>query len=143
MIDQYKYTWKMIKPLIPIIFLALWVILFEDKIWPDWENELPVKIFSKGELQWEFDMDSELAKENYRFEFIVLGPVKVKCYEMLRNVTKFYRISVSPVNLRHYLTSCPNRLALGAPEESVKTRWYCERASPIHRAQASDVAESD
>ena len=56
----------MIKPLIPIIFLALWVILFEDKIWPDWENEVPVKIFSKGELQWEFDMDSELAKENYR-----------------------------------------------------------------------------
>ena len=73
MIDQYKYTWKMIKPLIPIIFLALWVILFEDKIWPDWENEVPVKIFSKGELQWEFDMDSELAKENYRFEFIQLS----------------------------------------------------------------------
>ena len=63
----------MIKPLIPIIFLALWVILFEDKIWPDWENEIPVKIFSKGELQWEFDMNSELAKENYRFKFIQLS----------------------------------------------------------------------
>ena len=60
----------MIKPLIPIIFLALWVILFEDKIWPDWEDEVPVKIFSRGELQWEFDMNSELAKENYRFKFI-------------------------------------------------------------------------
>ena len=41
MIDQYKYTWKMVKPLIPIIFLAIWVVLFEDKIWPDWENEIP------------------------------------------------------------------------------------------------------
>jgi len=63
----------MIKPLIPIIFLALWVILFEDKIWPDWENEVPVKIFTKGELQWEFDMNSELAEDNYRFEFIQLS----------------------------------------------------------------------
>ena len=31
MIDQYKYTWKMVKPLIPIIFLAIWVVLFEEK----------------------------------------------------------------------------------------------------------------
>ena len=53
MIDRYKYTWKMVKPLIPIVFLALWAILFEEKIWPDWENEEPVKIFDKGELQWE------------------------------------------------------------------------------------------
>ena len=71
----------MIKPLIPIIFLALWVILFEDKIWPDWESEVPVKIFSKGELQWEFDMDSELAKENYRFEFIQLSGEAYKAIE--------------------------------------------------------------
>ena len=72
MIDQYKYTWKMVKPLIPIIFLAIWVVLFEDKIWPDWENEIPVKNFGRGEVQWEYDMNSEQAKENYRFEFIQL-----------------------------------------------------------------------
>ena len=72
MIDQYKYTWKMVKPLIPIIFLAIWVVLFEDKIWPDWENEIPVKNFGRGEIQWEYDMNSEQAKENYRFEFIQL-----------------------------------------------------------------------
>ena len=70
MIDRSKYTWKMIKPLIPIVFLALWTILFEEKIWPDWENEEPVKIFDKGELQWEHEMDPDLAKDNYRFEFI-------------------------------------------------------------------------
>ena len=58
MIDQYKYTWKMVKPLIPIIFLAIWVVLFEDKIWPDWENEIPVKSFGRGEIQWEYDMNS-------------------------------------------------------------------------------------
>ena len=71
----------MIKPLIPIIFLALWVILFEDKIWPDWENEAPVKIFSKGELQWEFDMDSDLAEDNYRFEFIQLSGTAYKAID--------------------------------------------------------------
>ena len=70
MIDQYKYTWKMVKPLIPIIFLAIWVVLFEDKIWPDWENEIPIKNFGRGEIQWEYDMNSDQAKENYRFEFI-------------------------------------------------------------------------
>tara|TARA_B110000014_G_C19847227_1_gene439116 strand:- start:41 stop:451 length:411 start_codon:yes stop_codon:yes gene_type:complete len=70
MIDQYKYTWKMVKPLIPIVFLAAWALLFEDKIWPDWENEIPIKIFQKGELQWEYEMDPDLAKENYRFEFV-------------------------------------------------------------------------
>ena len=75
MIDQYKYTWKMVKPLIPIIFLAIWVVLFEDKIWPDWENEIPVKSFGRGEIQWEYDMNSEQAKENYRFEFIQLTGV--------------------------------------------------------------------
>ena len=62
----------MVKPLIPIIFLAIWVVLFEDKIWPDWENEIPVKNFGRGEIQWEYDMNSEQAKENYRFEFIQL-----------------------------------------------------------------------
>jgi len=72
MIDQYKYTWKMVKPLIPIVFLAAWALLFEDKIWPDWENEKPIKIFEKGELQWEHEMDPDLAKENYRFEFVQL-----------------------------------------------------------------------
>jgi len=70
MIDQYKYTWKMVKPLIPIVFLAAWVFLFEKKIWPDWENEIPIKIFEKGELQWEYEMDPDLAKKNYRFEFV-------------------------------------------------------------------------
>ena len=70
MIDQYKYTWKMVKPLIPIFFLAAWAFLFEDKIWPDWENEEPVKIFEKSELQWEYEMDPDLAMENYRFEFV-------------------------------------------------------------------------
>ena len=70
MIDRYKYTWKMVKPLIPIIFLAMWAILFEDKIWPDWENEEAIKFFDKGELQWEHEMDPELAKDSYRFEFI-------------------------------------------------------------------------
>ena len=70
MIDQYKYTWKMVKPLIPIVFLAAGALLFEEKIWPDWENEKPIKIFEKGELQWEHEMDPDLAKENYRFEFV-------------------------------------------------------------------------
>ncbi len=70
MIDRSKYTWKMVKPLIPIVFLALWAILFEEKIWPDWENEEPVKIFDRGELQWEHEMDPDLAEDNYRFEFI-------------------------------------------------------------------------
>ena len=42
MIDQYKYTWKMVKPLIPIVFLAAWARLIEDKIWTDWENEKPI-----------------------------------------------------------------------------------------------------
>ena len=65
----------MVKPLIPIIFLAIWVVLFEDKIWPDWENEIPIKIFGRGEIQWEYDMNSEQAKENYRFEFIQLTGV--------------------------------------------------------------------
>ena len=60
----------MVKPLIPIVFLAAWALLFEDKIWPDWENEKPIKIFEKGELQWEHEMDPDLAKENYRFEFV-------------------------------------------------------------------------
>jgi hypothetical protein len=75
MIDQYKYTWKMVKPLIPIIFLAIWVVLFEEKIWPDWENEIPAKSFGRGEIQWEYDMNSEQAKENYRFEIIQLTGV--------------------------------------------------------------------
>ena len=70
MIDRSKYTWKMVKPLIPIVFFALWAILFEEKIWPDWEKEEPVKIFDKGELQWEHEMDPDLAEDNYRFEFI-------------------------------------------------------------------------
>ena len=70
MIDQYKYTWKMVKPLIPIVFFAAWALLFEEKIWPDWENEKPIKIFEKGELQWEYEMDPDLAKEKYRFEFV-------------------------------------------------------------------------
>ena len=70
MIDRSKYTWKMIKPLIPIVFFAMWAILFEEKIWPDWENEKPVKNFEKGELQWEYEMDADLAESNYRFEFI-------------------------------------------------------------------------
>ena len=55
----------MVKPLIPIIFLAMWAILFEDKIWPDWENEEAIKFFDKGELQWEHEMDPELAKDSY------------------------------------------------------------------------------
>ena len=70
MIDQYKYTWKMVKPLIPIFFLAAWAFLFEEKIWPDWENEEPIKIFEKSELQWEYEMDPDLAMENYHFEFV-------------------------------------------------------------------------
>ena len=70
MIDRSKYTWKMVKPLIPIVFFAMWAILFEEKIWPDWENEKPVKNFDKGELQWEYEMDPDLARDNYRFEFI-------------------------------------------------------------------------
>ena len=70
MIDRYKYTWKMVKPLIPIVFLAIWAILFEDKIWPDWENEEPIRIFEKGELQWEYDMDSEISNDTYRFQFV-------------------------------------------------------------------------
>ena len=59
----------MVKPLIPIIFLAMWAILFEDKIWPDWENEEAIKFFDKGELQWEHEMLPELAKDSYRFDF--------------------------------------------------------------------------
>ena len=70
MIDQYKYTWKMVKPLIPIFFLAAWAFFFEEKIWPDWENEEPIKTFEKSELQWEYEMDPDLAMENYRFEFV-------------------------------------------------------------------------
>ena len=70
MIDRSKYTWKMVKPLIPIVFFGLWAILFEEKIWPDWENEKPVKNFEKGELQWEYEMDADLAESNYRYEFI-------------------------------------------------------------------------
>ena len=61
MIDQYKYTWKMVKPLIPIIFLAIWVVLFEDKIWPDWENEIPIKNFGRGEIQRDYEMNSDHA----------------------------------------------------------------------------------
>ena len=65
----------MVKPLIPIIFLAIWVVLFEDKIWPDWENEIPIKNFGRGEIQWENDMNTEQAKENYRFEINQLAAV--------------------------------------------------------------------
>ena len=60
----------MVKPLIPIVFLAIWAILFEDKIWPDWENEEPIRIFEKGELQWEYDMDPEISNDTYRFQFV-------------------------------------------------------------------------
>ena len=63
----------MVKPLIPIIFLALWVILFEEKIWPDWENEIPIKTFSKGALQWEYAMDPNIANNNYRFQFVAFS----------------------------------------------------------------------
>ena len=65
----------MVKPLIPIIFLAIWAVLFEDKIWPDWENEIPVKNFERGEIQWEYDMNSEQSKEKYLFKFIQLTGV--------------------------------------------------------------------
>ena len=70
MIDRYKYTWKMVKPLIPIAFLAIWAVLFEEKIWPNWEKEKPVKIFKKSELQWEYAMDPEISQKNYRFKFV-------------------------------------------------------------------------
>ena len=38
----------------------MWAILFEDKIWPDWENEEAIKFFDKGELQWEHEMDQAI-----------------------------------------------------------------------------------
>ena len=60
----------MVKPLIPIVFLAIWAVLFEDKIWPDWENEEPIRIFEKGELQWEYDMDPKISNDTYRFQFV-------------------------------------------------------------------------
>ena len=70
MIDRYKYTWKMVKPLIPIVYLALCTIRLEQKIWPHWQHQQPLKKFDKGELQWEHEMDPDLAEDNYRFEFI-------------------------------------------------------------------------
>jgi len=70
MIDRYKYTWKMIKPLIPIVGLAAWVIIFEDKIWHTWEEEIPIKSFNNGEIEWEFEMDPSLASSLYRFKFV-------------------------------------------------------------------------
>ena len=82
MIDRYKYTWKMVKPLIPIVFLAIWAILFEDKIWPDWENEEPIRIFEKGELQWEYDMDpnftrTPIALSSFNFQGILTAIVMI------------------------------------------------------------------
>ena len=65
----------MVKALITINFLSIWGWRFAVKIWPDWENKIPVKNFERGEIQWEYDMNSEQAKENYRFEFIQLTGV--------------------------------------------------------------------
>ena len=95
----------MVKPLIPIIFLAIWVVLFEDKIWPDWENEIPIKNFGKGEIQWEYDMDSEQAKENYRFKIIQLtGVADTSRYDtLIVDKTVFCKMeNLEKINLKNF-----------------------------------------
>ena len=64
------YSFKMIKPLIPICIFVIWSIIFEEKIWISWKDEEPTKIFDRGELLWEFQMDFDLANEKYRYKYI-------------------------------------------------------------------------
>ena len=60
----------MIKPLIPICVFVIWSIIFEEKIWISWKDEKPTKIFDRGELLWEFQMDFDLANGKYRYNYI-------------------------------------------------------------------------
>ena len=68
--NRSRYTWKIFKPLMPIIFLAIWAHIFEDTIWKDYKEETPIMYFKTGELQWEYDMDSEVANDKYKFNII-------------------------------------------------------------------------
>ena len=68
--NRSRYTWKIFKPLMPIIFLAIWAHIFEDTIWKNYKEEKPIMYFKTGELQWEYDMDSEVANDKYKFNII-------------------------------------------------------------------------
>ena len=67
-----KYTWKMVKPLFPLIILVIWAVLFEDQIWDNWSNKEPLKKFQRGDLQWEYEMDAELTNKEYQFQMVQL-----------------------------------------------------------------------
>ena len=54
----------------PIIFLAVWAHIFEDTIWKNYKEEKPIMYFKTGELQWEYDMDSEIANDKYKFNIV-------------------------------------------------------------------------
>ena len=68
--NRSRYTWKIFKPLMPIIFLAVWAHIFEDTIWKNYKEEKPIMYFKTGELQWEYDMDSEVANDKYKFNIV-------------------------------------------------------------------------
>ena len=68
--NRSRYTWKIFKPLMPIIFLAIWAHIFEDTIWKNYKEEKPIMYFKTGELQWEYDMDSEVANDKYKFNIV-------------------------------------------------------------------------
>ena len=65
-----KYTWKIFKPLIPLIFLGIWANIFEDTIWKNYKKEKPIAYFKNSDLQWEFEMDERVAKDKYQFNII-------------------------------------------------------------------------
>ena len=68
--NRSRYTWKIFKPLMPIIFLAIWAHIFEETIWKNYREEKPIMFFKTGELQWEYDMDSEVANDKYKFNIV-------------------------------------------------------------------------
>ena len=68
--NRSRHRWKIFKPLMPIIFLAIWAHIFEDTIWKNYKEEKPIMYFKTGELQWEYDMDSEVANDKYKFNII-------------------------------------------------------------------------
>ena len=68
--NRSRYTWKIFKPLLPIIFLAIWAHIFEETIWKNYREEKPIMFFKTGELQWEYDMDSEVANDKYKFNIV-------------------------------------------------------------------------
>ena len=73
--NRSKYTWKIFKPLMPILFLGVWAHIFEDTIWKNYKEEKPIMHFKAGELQWEYDMNAEITNDKYRFNIVQFAGV--------------------------------------------------------------------